>query len=293
MFSRRHPYLFFMIVMGAFSVAVLALITIMATVLGDSKSRYTGEKIGVVEVTGPIIDSRKVLKDLRTFREAEAVKAILVRVDSPGGGVGPSQEIHREIQKTTKQKKVIISMGAVAASGGYYLAAGADGIVANPGTITGSIGVIMGYTNFEELMQKIGLSAVVIKSGAYKDTGSPTRPMSNDERGLLQEVTRQIHEQFVSAIAEGRHLSVEQVQALADGRIFTGQKALELGLIDRLGNFEDAVAWAGELGGITGKVETVYPDKEKPSFLDYMMESVLHLWRNRVQSRLVPQMRIP
>jgi protease-4 len=293
MFSRRHPYLFFLIIMAAISVIGLTLITIMATVLGTSENRFTGQKVGVVEISGPIIESRKILQDLRTFRESEAIKAILVRVNSPGGGVGPSQEIYREIQKTTEQKKVIISMGAVAASGGYYLAAGADGIVANPGTITGSIGVIMGYTNFEELMQKIGLSAVVIKSGEYKDTGSPTRPMSADERQLLQEVTRQIHGQFVEAIAKGRRLDLKQVEALADGRIFTGQKALELGLVDRLGNFEDAIAWAGELGGIKGKVETVYPAKEKLSFIDYVMESSLHLLQSRIQSWKVPQLRMP
>ncbi len=293
MFSRRHPYLFFMIVISAFSVVALTLITLMVTVLGKSQTHYTGKKVGVVEITGPIIESRKILQDLRTFRESDAIKAILVRVDSPGGGVGPSQEIYREIQKTTEQKKVIISMGAVAASGGYYLAAGADGIVASPGTITGSIGVIMGYTNFEELMQKIGLSAVVIKSGEYKDTGSPARPMSAAERQLLQEVAGQIHAQFVEAIAKGRRLSIKQVETLADGRIFTGQKALELGMVDRLGNFEDAIAWAGELGGIKGKVETVYPEKEKVSFIDYVMESSLHLWRNRVQSWNAPQLRMP
>jgi len=293
MFSRRHPYLFFMIIMGAMSVAALTLITIAATVLGTSENSFTGEKVGVVEITGPIVGSRKILQDLRTFRESDAIKAILIRVNSPGGGVGPSQEIYREIQKTTEHKKVIVSMGAVAASGGYYLAAGANGIVANPGTITGSIGVIMGYTNFEELMQKIGLSAVVIKSGAYKDTGSPTRPMSADEGELLQEVTRQIHGQFVEAIAKGRQLDIKQVEALADGRIFTGEKALELGLVDRLGNFEDAIAWAGELGGIKGKVETVFPEKERLSFIDYVMESSLHLWQSRMQSWEVPQLRMP
>ena len=142
-------------------------------------------------------------------------------------------------------------------------------------------------------MQKIGLSAVVIKSGEYKDTGSPTRPMSDDEKELLQEVTRQIHGQFVEAIGKGRRLEVKQVEAIADGRIFTGQKALELGLVDRLGNFEDAVAWAGELGGIAGKVETVYPEKEKPSIIDYLMESSLRMWQGRLQSWKVPQLRMP
>lgn len=293
MFSRRHPYLFFLIIMGAFMIAGLALITIMAAIFGSSDGHYAGQKVGVVEINGPIVDSRKILENIRTFRESEAIKAILVRIDSPGGGVGPSQEIYREIQKTVEKKKVIVSMGAVAASGGYYAAVGADGIVANPGTITGSIGVIIGYTNFEELMQKIGLSAVVIKSGQYKDTGSPARPMSDDEKNLLQEVTRQIHGQFVEAIAKGRRMSLKQVEAVADGRIITGQKALELGLVDRLGNFEDAVAWAGEMGGIKGKVETVYPEKQAPSFVDYLLESSLQFWRGRVQSRKIPQLLLP
>ena len=293
MFSRRHPYLFFLIIMGSLSLAALGMITVMAAFLGGSESRYAGEKVGVVEIIGPIVDSRKTIHDIGVFRDSDAVKAILVRVDSPGGGVGPSQEIYREIQKTKSEKKVIVSMGAVAASGGYYLSAGADGIVANPGTITGSIGVIMGYTNFEELMHKIGLSAVVIKSGEFKDTGSPARPMTGEEQELLQGVTREIHGQFVQAIAEGRGMPVEKVEAIADGRIITGQKAQEIGLVDRLGNFEDAVKWAGELGGIKGKVQTVYPPKEKLSFFDYVMESSLRLWRNRVQAGPVPQMRIP
>jgi len=293
MFSRRHPYLFFLILMGAFAVAGLALVTIMTAVLSGPGGRYSGEKVGVVESNGPIVDSRKILQDIKSFRDSDAVKAIIVRVDSPGGSVGPSQEIYREIQKTTDQKKVIVSMGSVAASGGYYLSVGADGIVANPGTITGSIGVIMGYTNFEELMRKIGLSAVVIKSGPFKDTGSPTRPMSDDEKELLQEVTRQIHDQFVEAIGKGRKMNHQDVEAIADGRIFTGQKALELGLVDRLGNFEDAVAWAGELGGITGKIETVYPEKEKLSITDYMLESSLRLWQSRLQTWKTPQLRLP
>ena len=294
MFSRRHPYLFFLIIMGALSLAALGMITVMAAFLaGGSESRYTGEKVGVIEIIGPIVDSRKAIHDINEFRDSDAVKAILVRVDSPGGAVGPSQEIYREIQKTKAEKKVIVSMGGVAASGGYYLSVGADGIMANPGTITGSIGVVMGYTNFEELMHKIGLAAVVIKSGEYKDTGSPARPMTTEEKAMLQGVTDEIHAQFVQAIADGRRIPVKQVEAIADGRIFTGQKAKEIGLVDRLGNFEDAVTWAGELGGIKGKVKTVYPEKEKLSIFEYVMESSLRLWRSRMQGRSAPQLRLP
>jgi protease-4 len=168
-------------------------------------------------------------------------------------------------------------MGAVAASGGYYIAAGADGIVANPGTITGSIGVIMGYTNFEELLDRLGLLPVVIKSGPYKDVGSPARTMTEEERDLLQGVVGKIHQQFIHAIAEGRKLEASQVELIADGRIFSGEQAKELGLVDRMGNLEDALQWAGELGGIQGKVIPIYAKDEDLSFLRYLLESAVKI----------------
>ena len=223
-------------------------------------------KSGVIELVGAIVDSKKVVQQIKEFREAESVKSIVIRIDSPGGGVGPSQEIYREIQKTIPHKKVIASMGSVAASGGYYVAAATDGIIANPGTITGSIGVIMGYTNFEALMEKIGLHPVVIKSGEFKDMGSPVREMKERERQLLEALTLKIHRQFIRDIAQGRRVEMASIEPIADGRIFTGEEAREMGLVDRLGNFQDAVQWAGELGGIKGEVETIYPEKEPPHF---------------------------
>ncbi len=294
MFSRRHPYLFSLIIMGTLSVAGLTLLTIMVSAIGDEEVEYTGEKVGVIEIVGPITESREILSQIKKFREAKAIKAILVRIDSPGGGVGPSQEIYREICKTVEQKKVVVSMGAVAASGGYYVAAAANGIMANPGTITGSIGVVMGYTNFEDLMRKIGLTPVVIKSGEYKDMGSPARQMTAAEKDLLKGVTLQIHGQFVNAIATGRQLEVQQVESIADGRIFTGEEAKNKGLVDRLGNFEDAIEWAGELGGIKGEVNTVYPKPQKLSILRQIMESALHLWsESQLHTRVSPQLSIP
>ncbi len=285
MFTRRHPFLFSMMVMGGMALAGFALLTILVASTGRRQNDYRGAKVGVVEIVGPIADSRKIVGDIRAFRENEHVKAILLRIDSPGGGVGPSQEIYREVQKTIDSKKVIVSMGGVAASGGYYIASAADGIVANPGTITGSIGVIMGFTNFEELMRKIGLSPVVVKSGTYKDMGSPARPMTEPERKLLEEVIMQIHGQFVDAIANGRKIPREKVAAVADGRIFSGQEAVDLGLVDRLGNFEDALQWAGELGGIEGDIKTVYPPKEEFSWLREIFESTLQtIWQNRFRN---------
>ncbi len=185
MFSRRHPYLFFIIIFS--SIAAVFIISASALfVLGSGGSRLDfREKVGVVEITGVIKDAKSVTNSLKQFRKDDSIKAIVLRIDSPGGGVGPSQEIYREVQKTVKMKKVVASMGAIATSGGYYVAAGASGIVANPGTITGSIGVIMGFTNFEAVFKKIGLIPIVIKSGEYKDTGSPLRPMSSEERKML------------------------------------------------------------------------------------------------------------
>ena len=232
-----------------------------------------GEKVGIIEIKGVIADSKDVIHHLKRFREDKSIRAIVLRIDSPGGGVGPSQEIFREVRKTIKIKKVIASMGAVAASGGYYIAAATDGIVANPGTITGSIGVIMGFTDFQQLFRKIGLVPVVIKSVEYKDMGSPVRDMTEDERKILQDLSVNIHSQFVKAISEGRKMELSKVEAIADGRIFSGEQAKEMSLVDRLGNLEDAIEWAGRMAGIKGKISSVYVPEKKTSFLKYLIES--------------------
>ena len=273
MFARRHPYLFFMLIAFAIFTALVLGSLGLAVWLGHSGDDFGGDAVGVIEIEGAIVDARETIEQIRKFREDEDIKAIVVRIDSPGGAVGPSQEIYREIRKTIGAKNVVASLGAVAASGGYYVACAADGIVANPGTITGSIGVIMGYTNFRQLLDKIGMVPVVIKSGPYKDTGSPTREMREDERELLQSITNSIREQFVTAIAEGRKMDRSQVATVADGRIFTGENAMTLGLVDRLGNFADALEWAGELGGIEGEVVPVYARDKEMSLLRFLMTS--------------------
>ena len=273
MFSRRHPYLFFMIAMTATLCSFIILLSLIFKVSGARTQFVSSEKVGVVEVTGVILDSKEIIENIKTFREDKGVKAIVLRIESPGGGVGPSQEIFHEVRKTIKKKKVVASMGAVAASGGYYIAAGTNGIVANPGTITGSIGVIMGYTNFQEVFRKIGLTPVVIKSGEFKDIGSPVREMTEKEKKILQNFVERIHRQFVNDASKGRGIDFEKMMALADGRIFSGEEAKELGLIDRLGNLEDAVEWAGRLAGIKGKVSTVYPEEKGISMLRELMDS--------------------
>jgi len=277
MFSRRHPYLFFILIFSSISAVAIIVISLLF-VLGTRDSGYDdlisgGEKVGIIEIKGVIAESRDIIHKLKRFREDDSIRAIVLRIDSPGGGVGPSQEIFREVRKTVKLKKVVASMGAVAASGGYYIAAGTNGIVANPGTITGSIGVIMGFTNFQELFRKIGLVPVVVKSVEYKDMGSPVRDMTEDERKILQDLSSNIHKQFVTAISEGRKMDLSRVKSIADGRIFSGEQAKELGLVDRLGNLEDAIEWAGRMAGIKGKISSVYAPEKKTSFLKYLIES--------------------
>ncbi len=286
MFSRRHPYLFFLLSFAAITatsatVITLAVVwTVRSVVGGDFADTEGDDKVGVIEITGPILESRSVLEDLKRFREDESIQAIVMRIDSPGGSVGPSQEIYREVRKTVQTKPVAASMGTVAASGGYYVAAGAPLIVANPGTITGSIGVIMGFANYQQLMEKIGLVPIVVKSGEYKDVGSPVRPMKEDERAFLEELVGKIHRQFIRDVAEGRNMEIAAVEKLADGRIFTGEESKELGLVDRLGNLDDAVEWAGRLAGITGEITTVYARENRLSLLEFLRSETALLLRS-------------
>lgn len=221
----------------------------------------TDDRIGLIRVEGVILDSQTTIGELKRFSENPSIKAIVIRIDSPGGGVVPSQEIHDAVKRVRSKnnKAVIASMGSVAASGGYYIAAATDRIVANPGTLTGSIGVIMETANVEGLLQKIGVEGIVIKSGKYKDVGSPLRKMSADERGLLQAVMDDVHKQFIEAVAEGRSLELRAAQVLADGRIFTGRQAKEAKLVDELGDLEDAIQLAAEVVGIEGEPKVIEP----------------------------------
>lgn len=281
MFSRRHPILFFLLMMAGFGTvvflaAMMAVFSVSRLVLTSTAPfQETRGNIGIVEVTGPILSSRQVIEDIETFRKDDGIKAIVIRVDSPGGGIGPSQEIYRELIKTRSVKTVISSMGSVAASGGYYVASGAQFIMANSGTITGSIGVIMEHINLTELARKIGISPLVIKSGEFKDMGSPFREMEDQEKQLLQQVVDELHQQFVSDAARARNKPEDAMAKLADGRIYTGQTALDLDLVDRLGNLEDAVAWAAELAGIEGEPVSVYPKDTPISVLRKITRTLL------------------
>ncbi|HET6676159.1 MAG TPA: signal peptide peptidase SppA [Nitrospiraceae bacterium] len=223
---------------------------------------FSGEnRIALIRVEGVLLDAQATIGDLKRFSENPLVKAIVLRIDSPGGGVVPSQEIHDAVKRVRSRsnKAIIASMGTVAASGGYYIAAATDRIIANPGTLTGSIGVIMEMANVEGLLKKIGVEGLVIKSGKFKDVGSPLRKMSEEERKLMQSVMDDVHQQFILAVAEGRSLEVSEVQPLADGRIFTGRQAKEARLVDELGDLDDAIRLAADIVGIEGEPKVLEP----------------------------------
>ena len=263
---------------------VLTILLVVAIVLGGtlllvlhffnpSSTGLFEEKIGVVSIIGTISSSKKISSELVKFAKDDSIRAIILRINSPGGGVGASQEIYREVQKITPQKPVVVSMGSVAASGGYYVAAPATKIVSNPGTITGSIGVFIQFVRLEELLNKIGVDLEIVKSGEFKDMGSPDRKLTQRDRDILDALIKDLQGQFVTAVASGRNLSVEKVQEIADGRIFSGARAKDLGLVDFMGNFQDAVEIAKKIVGIKGDVALVYPKKSTGELWNLFLES--------------------
>mgnify|MGYP006172765811 FL=1 len=232
-------------------------------------SQGIGKKVGIIQVSGPILSSNPTVKDLENFRNRKDISAILVRIDSPGGLVAPTQEIYEKIKTIKEEKPIIASMASVAASGGYYIALGADTIIANPGTIVGSIGVIMNYPVMTKFLDKVGIEFETVKSGDLKDVGSYSREVTEADRKHLNEMVDDMYSQFVNAVSQNRSLSKEEVKKIADGRVFTGKQSKELGLIDVIGTFEDAVSIAGTMGQIKGKPKIVQVNKKRPSVLDW------------------------
>jgi len=249
----------------------LGLSGIVLALLGKGSFFSSQERVGVVEIKGLLADSRTAIKQLDRYRNDDSIKAIVLRINSPGGAVGPAQEILREVEKIRTKKKIVASLGTVAASGGYYIASGANLIMANRGTITGSIGVIMQFTNAEGLTKKIGLDFFNLKAGRYKDVGSPFRTMSPEDKAYLQGFLDNIYQQFISDVAHNRKIPVAKLKTLAEGRIYTGEEAKQAGLVDEFGNLPDAIERAGRLGGIKGKVKAVYAEKEGFSLLRLLL----------------------
>lgn len=237
-----------------------------------------GKKIALVEVKGVINDPHPIVRQIRLYRKDDSVLGMVLRINSPGGGVSAAQEIYEELRRFKERgKKLVASFGSMAASGGYYIACATDSIVANPGSITGSIGVIYESPNAQELLRKIGLSFEVVKSGKHKDIGSPSRPLTPEERRILQSVIDDAYDQFVKAVCEGRKLEEGEVRKIADGRIFTGNQAQKLGLVDCLGDYHDAILMAARMSGIRGEPKTIKLRRKKPSIFDLLIGK-LKLW---------------
>lgn len=273
-----------LVVLGLFALVLVPLVVAIAVgnpmgKAGAGKGVAFGQGVGLIRVEGTIMGgtsgggllsgatagSEDLMEQIKRAREDDRVKVVLLRINSPGGSVPATQEVGDELDKVKKAgKKVVVSMGDVAASGGYWLAAKADRIVANPGTMTGSIGVIMETQNMQELYEKVGVTPQVIKSGQFKDIGSSNRPMTPQERQLLQNMVNDMYNQFIDVIAKGRKMDPAEVRKLADGRIFTGRQAKSLGLVDDLGNYYAAIEIAKQMSGIKGEAELIEYSKKSP-----------------------------
>jgi protease-4 len=267
---------------GAF---VLLAFTVIAVVLafsmGGGGDFALSGRVQVVDIQGELVESQPILEELKRYEDSSSVRAILLNIDSPGGGVAVSQEIYSEIKRLRQKKsKIVVAyMSSTGASGAYYLACAADKIIANPGTIVGSIGVIAEWVNYADLLEWAKLRSIVFKTGEFKDTGSASRPLTDRERAYFQGLIDDMYVQFVEAVADGRKMEIQDVRALADGRVFTGRDGKERKLIDEVGNFQDAVDLTAKLAGISGKPRLIQATRQRVTLLDVLTSDI---------SRLVP-----
>jgi protease-4 len=288
--ERRSNLLLWLVVGGgALLFFILSLVALAMFASGGPSFSFSGNQVAVLDLEGLIADSKEFVEQLNNYGRSAGVRAVVLRINSPGGGVAASQEIYEAIRKfrADTRKKVVVSMASVAASGGYYVACGADRILANPGSITGSIGVIAEWYNYGDLLRWAKLQEVVFKSGEFKDSGSGSRPLTDAEKVYFQSLIDNMYEQFVTAVASNRKRSEEEVRKLADGRVYTGLEAKNNGLVDELGTLQDAVAAAGKMAGIIGEPSVVKPVKRKITLLDLLLgdaRSVLGLNPDRSES---------
>jgi protease-4 len=282
---KKHPILFGIFLLFCVIAGFSFLVYGISAVSGKKHTFAMRDRVGVVTVEGIIGDSTEVIEQIEDFNNDETIKAVVLRINSPGGSVAPSQEIYEAIVKLKKTKKVVSSMASVAASGGYMIACASDKIVANPGSLTGSISAVMYFANAEELLNKIGLKSTIIKSGKYKDIGSPTRAMTPEEKLLIQALVDDIYDQFLDTVSQSRKISKNDLRKIADGRVFTGRQAKKLGLIDKLGDMNSAVELAGKLSGMQGKPEIVYARKKSPTFLEFILGDVASAIEGKIKSK--------
>jgi len=230
--------------------------------------------IGIIEIKGPIMDASETLDTIDIYEKDNAVRAVIIRIDSPGGKIGPSQEIYSRLLKLNKVKPVVASMSSMAASGGYYIALASRCIYALPGTITGSIGVLIQFVDISKGLNKLGINAETITGGKLKDAGSPFRPLTKPERAYFKAIIDDLHEQFMEVVSKGRKLPMKDVKKLADGRVFTGRQAKKLGLIDRIGGLDEAINMAKSLAHLKGRIRIIRPEANK-GLLSYLIKQVL------------------
>ena len=267
---------------GAFVLLAAIVIAIALTVSPDEAADFSfSDRIQVVDIEGELLQSTAILEQLKRYEDSNSVKAILLNIDSPGGGVAVSQEIYAELRRLRekKDKTIVAYLSSTGASGAYYVACAANKIVANPGTIVGSIGVIAEWVSYAELLQWAKLKDIVFKTGEFKDTGSPTRPLTDNEKKYFQGLIDDMYVQFVEAVSSGRKLDLQEVRSMADGRVFTGRDAKERKLIDEIGNFQDAVDLTAKLSGISGKPRLLRLSRPRVTLLDVLTTDL---------SRLVP-----
>lgn len=261
----------------AFVIAGFLLVFFAMSRRDDGELSFSGSKVAIIPIEGEILDARDTVEALHRYADNSMVRAIVMRINSPGGAIAPSQEIYETIRsvRASSGKPIVASLDSVAASGGFYIAAACDRIVANPGSITGSIGVILQWMETKDLIEWAKIKPQTITAGTMKDIGSPYRDMTDVERAYLQSIVAQLHSQFIRAVAAGRKgkMSEAEVANIADGRIFTGEQALSLKLVDSLGNLDDAVRTAAKLGGVHGKPATIYPRRRKPTLFDVLTDS--------------------
>lgn len=262
--ANRNNLVFVVLFGMAVAATLLFAAVYLATAFFADRSLALGEAVAVVDLKGEIAYDVAKIEEIGGYREDDGIKAVLVCVDSPGGGVAASQALYEEIRRTREIKPVVVSMGSVAASGGYYVACAADSIVAYEGTVTGSIGVLAEYLRTEELFRKVGLEMTVIKAGRFKDVGSPYREMTEGEKAYVGALLDRVYEQFVRAVSESRGIAVERVRELAEGRLYTGEEAVGNGLVDRIGTYEDALDMAARMGGIAGEPRVVRRQPRRP-----------------------------
>src|SRR5215471_13049689 len=265
---------------GAFVLLVITLAAVLLTFSGDDSGQFPfSDRIQVVDVEGELVQSRPIIEQLKRYEDSNSVKAILLNVDSPGGGVAVSQEIYTEVKRLRekKDKTIVAYLSSTGASGAYYVSCAANKIVANPGTIVGSIGVIAEWVNYADLLEWAKLKSIVFKTGEFKDTGSATRALTDNERKYFQGLIDDMYVQFVEAVSSGRKLDLQDVRSMADGRVFTGRNAKERKLIDETGNFQDAVDLTAKLAGISGKPRLIRQTRQRVTLLDVLTTDLSRL----------------